>query len=62
MLRGIYETSPWEDTARIAAISGLADKGDIRKLADALTLRAQDWHEGIGVNRVCPADGVTRVV
>jgi hypothetical protein len=46
----MYETSPWEDTARIAAISGLADKGDMRKLADALMLRAQDWHEGIGVN------------
>jgi hypothetical protein len=46
----MYETSPWEDTARIAAISGLAEKGDVGELADVLMLRAHDWHEGIGVN------------
>jgi hypothetical protein len=46
----MYDTSPWEDAARVAAIGCLADKGDMGELAHALMLRAHDWHEGIGVN------------
>lgn len=46
----MYDTSPWEDAARVAAIGCLVDKGDMGELAHALMLRAHDWHEGIGVN------------
>jgi hypothetical protein len=45
----MYDVSPWEDEARIAAIGRLADEGDVGRLVDVLMLRAQDWHEGYGV-------------